>query len=80
MTIPEVFRLGSWIGLFALLIDGFNALWPGTPLFSGEQARLSGAGIYCDCRRAKQRLGLPRTPFRAAVERAYTWYQAHGYL
>jgi len=64
----------------ALLTDGFNALWPGTPLFSGEQARLSGAEIYCDCRKAQQELELPCTPFRTAVERAYTWYRAHGYL
>jgi len=75
LTLPR-----SLMSLFALLVDGFNALWPGTPLFSGEQARLSGAEIYCDCRKAEQKLGLPRTPFRAAVERAYTWYQAHGYL
>ena len=75
LTLPR-----SLMSLFALLVDGFNALWPGTPLFSGEQARLSGAEIYCDCRKAEQELGLPRTPFRAAVERAYTWYQAHGYL
>jgi dihydroflavonol-4-reductase len=75
LTLPR-----SLMSPFALLVDGFNVLWPGTPLFSGEQARLSGAEIYCDCRKAEQELGLPRTPFRAAVERAYTWYQAHGYL
>ena len=75
LTLPR-----SLMSPFALLVDGFNAFWPGTPLFSGEQARLSGAEIYCDCRKAEQELGLPRTPFRAAVERAYTWYQAHGYL
>jgi dihydroflavonol-4-reductase len=75
LTLPR-----SLMSVFALLVDGFNAFWPGTPLFSGEQARLSGAQIYCNCRKAEQELGLPRTPFRAAVERAYTWYQAHGYL
>jgi dihydroflavonol-4-reductase len=68
------------MGLVALLIDGFNALWPGTPRFSGEQARLSGAEIYCDCRKARHELGFPHTPFRVAVERAHAWYRAHGYL
>jgi dihydroflavonol-4-reductase len=68
------------MGVIALLTDGFNALWPGPPLFSAEQVRLSGAGIYCDCRKAQQELGFPHTPFRVAVERAYAWYQAHGYL
>jgi len=75
LTLPR-----SLMSPFALLVDVFNVLWPGTPLFSGEQARLSGAEIYCDCRKAEQELGLPRTPFRTAVERAYTWYQVHGYL
>jgi dihydroflavonol-4-reductase len=75
LTLPR-----SLMSLFAPLVDVFNALWPGTPLFNGEQARLSGAEIYCDCRKAEQALGLPRTPFRTAVERACTWYQAHGYF
>ncbi len=68
------------MGLVALLTDGVNAIKPGTPLFSGEQARLSAADIYCDCRKARQELGLSAVPFRVAVERAYAWYRAHGYL
>jgi dihydroflavonol-4-reductase len=68
------------MGIVALLTDGFNALWPGTPLFSGEQARLSGTEIYCDCSKAQRELGLPHTPFRVAVERAYTWYREQGTL
>ena len=68
------------MGLVALLIDGFNAASLGRPVFSGEQARLSGAEIYCDCRKAQQELGFPLTQFRDAVERALAWYQAHGTL
>ncbi|MFQ6101944.1 MAG: NAD-dependent epimerase/dehydratase family protein [Anaerolineae bacterium] len=68
------------MSVVALLTDVFNALWPGTPLFSGEQVRLSGARIYCDCGKAQQELELPCTPFHAAVERAYAWYRAHNYL
>ena len=64
----------------ALLTDGFNTVWPGAPLFSGEQARLSRAEIYCDWSKARQELELPGTPFRTGVERAYAWYQVHGYL
>jgi dihydroflavonol-4-reductase len=64
----------------ALLADGFSAIWPGTPLFSGTQARMSSVNIYCDWSKAQQELGLPCTPFRTAVERAYGWYRAHGYL
>ena len=68
------------MSLVAWLTDGVNTLKPEAPLFSGEQARLSAANIYCDCRKAQQELGLPIVPFRVAVERAYTWYRAHGYL
>jgi len=68
------------MSVVALLTDVFNAVWPGTPLFSGEQARLSGAEIYCDWSKAQRELGFPYTPFRAAVERAYAWYRARGYL
>jgi dihydroflavonol-4-reductase len=68
------------MGLIAPLVDGFNAAFPGSLVFSGEQARLSGAKIYCDCRKAQQELGFPLTRFRDAVERALAWYQAHGTL
>jgi dihydroflavonol-4-reductase len=68
------------IGIVALLADGINSVWPGTPLFSGEQARLSRAKLYCDCQTAQQELGLPCTPFRVAVERAHAWYRARGYI
>lgn len=68
------------MSVVALLADGFNALWPGTPLFSGGQARMSSAEIYCDGRKAQQALGMVCMPLRVAVERAYAWYQARGYL
>jgi dihydroflavonol-4-reductase len=70
----------SLMSLVALLTDGVNAVRSGSPLFSGEQARLSAVNIYCDCRKAQQELGLPIVPFRVAVERAYAWYRAHGDL
>jgi dihydroflavonol-4-reductase len=66
------------MGIVAVLTDGFNALWPGTPLFSGEQARLSGAEIYCDCSKAQRELRFPHTSFRVAVARAYAWYREQG--
>jgi dihydroflavonol-4-reductase len=68
------------MGLAAVLLDGFNLAWPGTPLFSGEQARMSGADIRVDCGEARRELGLPFVDFRTSVERAYTWYKAHGYM
>ena len=61
-------------------LDVFNAVWPGTPVFSGEQARLSAEFVYADVGRARQELGLPESSFRIGAERAYAWYQAHGYM
>jgi len=72
LTLPS-----SLMSIVALLTDGFNTLWPGRPLFSGEQARMSNVELYCDCRKARQELGLPLTPMRVAVERAYAWYETH---
>ena len=77
---PQFILPRQLTGVIAHLIDGINALRPHTPLFSGEQVRLSTAEVYCDCRKAHKELDLPCTRFHAAVERAYAWYQAHGYL
>jgi dihydroflavonol-4-reductase len=76
---PKIVLPHALVGMVALIVDGFNRVWPGTPLFSGEQVRISRTELYCDCQKAHQELGLPLTPFRVAVERAHAWYQAHGY-
>ena len=75
LTLPR-----ALMGIVALLADGFNAIYRGTPLFNGEQARLSAAELYYDCSKAREELGLPLTPFRTAVQRAYDWYRAHGLM
>lgn len=45
-----------------------------------NQVRMAGRPLYMDTKKAVQELGLPQTPFRTAVERAYRWYREHGYL
>lgn len=76
-----VVTLPGWVmSVLALLVDGFNAVWPGTPPFSGGQVRKSSETLYCDITKAQEELDLPCTPFRTAVERAYGWYREHGYL
>lgn len=62
----------------ALLADALKALWPARVPFNGGQARLSSFEIYCSTSKAERELGMPETPFRTAVERAYAWYQEHG--
>jgi dihydroflavonol-4-reductase len=75
LTLPRLL-----MRVVALLASGCNTLRPGALPFSGEQARLSVADIYCDCSKAQQELELPLTPFRTATARAYAWYQTQGYL
>lgn len=45
-----------------------------------NQVRLSGQFLFVDGSRARERLGLPGTPFEAAVQSAYDWYKACGIL
>lgn len=50
------------------------------PIISGDQLRLSAHNAFFDSGKAMAELGYRILPFRGAVERAYRWYQEHGYL
>ncbi|HTM83407.1 MAG TPA: NAD-dependent epimerase/dehydratase family protein [Mycobacterium sp.] len=45
-----------------------------------KQMRLSAYGIYADGSKARTELGVPFTPFRAAIGDAYAWYRENDYL
>jgi dihydroflavonol-4-reductase len=47
---------------------------------NADQVRMSGLRLYFSPDKAVQELGLPQTPFRTAVERAFRWFCEHGYL
>ena len=47
---------------------------------NADQVRMAGAEIYFRPDKAVQELGLPQTPFRMAVERAYRWFKENDYL
>ncbi len=47
---------------------------------NADQVRMAGAEIYFRPDKAVQELGLPQTPFRTAVERAYRWFKENDYL
>jgi dihydroflavonol-4-reductase len=49
------------------------AVGPRVPI-DGKQMRLSSAAVYADGSKARKELGVPCTPFRAAVQSAYDWY------
>lgn len=78
---PPLRTIPSWvIPPAALAIDLFNRIKPGPPTVSGDQARLSMHRIFFDSGKAVRELDYPLLPFRGAVERAYAWYKAHGYI
>jgi dihydroflavonol-4-reductase len=64
----------------ALVVDAFNRVSPWAPLITGEQIWLSGIDFYFDSGKAVRELGYPLMLFRGAIEKAYQWYQAHGYI
>lgn len=47
---------------------------------NADQVRMSGIKMYFRPDKAIRELGLPQTPFRVAVERAYRWFRDNGYL
>jgi dihydroflavonol-4-reductase len=55
------------------------AVGPRLPI-DGKQMRLSSAAVYADGSKARTELGVPCTPFRAAVQSAYDWYLENHYL
>lgn len=47
---------------------------------NADQMRMSGRRLFFCPDKAIRELGLPQTPFRVAVERAYRWFKDSGYL
>ncbi len=45
-----------------------------------NQVRMSGQLLFVDGRKAREELGVPRTPFEVAIKLAYDWYKANGIL
>ncbi|HEX9114463.1 MAG TPA: SDR family oxidoreductase [Anaerolineae bacterium] len=78
---PPSLMIPRWaLGPAAVAVDAFNRIVPRPPVVSGEQILLSGIDFYFDSSKAVRELNFPILPFRGAVEKAFHWYQAHGYL
>ncbi|HEX5690732.1 MAG TPA: NAD-dependent epimerase/dehydratase family protein, partial [Roseiflexaceae bacterium] len=77
---PQIVLPRLVLGPSSIVADAFNRISPWQPLITGEQIWLSGIDFYFDSGKAVRELGYPLLPFRAAIEKAYRWYQAHGYL
>jgi dihydroflavonol-4-reductase len=68
------------VGPLAALLDLAGKVARRPLPMNGDQMRLSAEFIYFDPSRAVRELGLPQTPFRETVERAFEWYKTYRYL
>jgi len=64
----------------AYLNAGFCRLSGGTPRMTPETIRLTKHKMYYDPTKAFEKLGLPKSPARAALERAVDWFTENGYV
>ncbi len=76
-----LFTLPRWIiGPAALAVAAAQRVLANRLPFDADQVRMSGHTVYVRSDKAIRELGLPQTPFRLAVERAYRWFRQNGYL
>lgn len=74
-------RLPAWVlPAAAFAVRGARALLRNRVPLDENQVRLLSRYIYADNQKAVQELGLPQTPVRVAVQRAYNWYNRNGVL
>jgi dihydroflavonol-4-reductase len=64
----------------AVAVELARKVFGGRVPVNENQVRMVARPLYLDTGKAVRELGLPQTPFRTAVERAYRWYREHGYL
>lgn len=78
---PPFFRIPRRaLPLLATGIRSARALLGNRIPFDENQVRMMAYYVYADSSKARRELNLPCTPFTTTVERAYNWYQDHGYL
>lgn len=77
---PSLVMPAALLGLIAPLIDLWNRASRRPPRISAEQVRLSRINFFFDSSKAVRELGYPLLPLRGAVEKAFAWYRAHGYV
>lgn len=70
----------SLVPLLAAAVTGARVILNDRIPFDANQVRLSAQRLYVDGSKARQKLGLRPRPFRQAVQAAYDWYRANGYL
>ena len=78
--VPRLVAPAWLLGPAATAVDLFNRVSPRPPIVSGEQIRLGAVDFFFDSGKAARDLDFPLLPFRGAVEKAYHWYEQHGYI
>ncbi|MFN3706253.1 MAG: SDR family oxidoreductase [Thermoflexales bacterium] len=61
-------------------VDWLRQRWNVKLPLNGEQVRFAAETFWFDNRKARTELGLQPAPVRVALQRAYDWFRAEGYL
>jgi dihydroflavonol-4-reductase len=78
---PPKLSLPKWtLPFVALGVSMARSLVGNRIPLDANQVWLSGQDMYADASKARDELALINTPFRVAVQRAYDWYNTHGYI
>lgn len=77
---PKISIPGWALPLLAWGVAGARLFLGSRVPLDPTQVRLSGAAIYADGSKARQKLRVPVTPFVTAVQQTYDWYKEKGFL
>ncbi len=75
------FRLQRWmLDPMAYTVSGIRLFFGNRIPFEANQVRMLKEKVYANPEKARRELGLPFTPFLAAVQQTYDWYKENGYI
>jgi dihydroflavonol-4-reductase len=78
---PPTFKLRKWMLPPSATLVRLGRLLLGNRIpFDANQVRMLAVELYANNEKAVNELGLPITPFRNAVKKAFDWYNENGYL
>jgi dihydroflavonol-4-reductase len=78
---PPYVGLPSWsLSIFAVGVSVARKFLGNRIPLDANQVRISGKKVYADDSKTREKLNLLKTPFVAAVQRTFDWYNMRGYL
>jgi dihydroflavonol-4-reductase len=71
------YSLALIVGFFS---QNFSRITKKEPVVTVSQVKFGAMGEHFDCSKAINELGLPQTPIRETVEKAFNWFKENGYI